>query len=101
MLKLLTSLAFYVIDVSAGPHDPVEIKYRTKRFFRYAYMDHPHEDFIDYGGLDAYSISHELVVVADGSGGHSTSHPDIDEDRQKYAKRLVGDLNIVFHDDYG
>jgi len=80
MLKLFTSFAFYMTlaSVQGNPHAAKNIKYRTKRFFKYAYMDQPHADFAEHGSLDAYSISHELVVVADGSGGHSTSLPDID-----------------------
>ena len=45
----------------------------------YAMANHPLDSYIEYGGLDAFSLQHDLLVLADGSGGITEGKPDNDK----------------------
>jgi hypothetical protein len=57
--KLVTLSALAIESMTA---------YSSNNYFKYSYMSLSHDDWIPFKGVDAYSASHELLAIADGSG---------------------------------
>jgi len=60
--------------------------------FSHAYRNIPHSEKIEKGGEDAWYVSDDLLVVADGVGGWA----DEGVDAGLYSRRLVSDIEKLF-----